>query len=327
MTQLSNLSPLGGERNDAIDHCLGGIAKLSREVNEATQQLPAYDQRTYSEAVKALSEKLQTVRDGLAPRPKFTFRGQLRTRGRGTQPKAATAATAHKVGSPAQTTTSGVDDRVKKISDGEEMLETINGQIRDQKITIHRPSFLNASQLALFDHSNSHIQLPPLSAPPGSSSTFRDLKSCVIDISAASPSSAPLAGLTVRDVSKSVIICGVISGPIHITGVTDSILVVACRQYRMHECRNVDVYLHCGSNPIVEDVEGVSFTPLPESYMDENLKAVKNHWDKVDDFKWLKADASPNWSILPESKRLPEDFWTKTILSEDVDVDTLLKAV
>lgn len=39
----------GGERSDAIDYCLAGIAKLSNEVKDASSYLPPYDQRTYGE--------------------------------------------------------------------------------------------------------------------------------------------------------------------------------------------------------------------------------------------------------------------------------------
>lgn len=34
-----------------------------------------------------------------------------------------------------------------------------------------------------------------------------------------------------------------------------------------------------------------------------------NHWDQVDDFKWLKADHSPNWSILPLEERVVDEVW------------------
>src|ERR1700761_9354078 len=96
MSRLSSTSLAGGERTDAIDHCLAGIARLSHEVTDASQHLPAYDQRTYAEAVKALGEKLQTVRAGLAPRPKFTFKGQLKARAKGGA-SASTAATTSSV--------------------------------------------------------------------------------------------------------------------------------------------------------------------------------------------------------------------------------------
>ena len=49
MARLDGVSATGGERQDAIDHCLAGIMRLSDEVADATDFLPAYDQRTYSQ--------------------------------------------------------------------------------------------------------------------------------------------------------------------------------------------------------------------------------------------------------------------------------------
>jgi hypothetical protein len=43
------MSVAGGERNDAVDHCLAGIDRLSHEVKDASSYIPAYDQRTYSQ--------------------------------------------------------------------------------------------------------------------------------------------------------------------------------------------------------------------------------------------------------------------------------------
>ena len=50
MERLNSLAAGGGERNDAVDHCLAGIDRLSHEVKDASSYIPAYDQRTYSEA-------------------------------------------------------------------------------------------------------------------------------------------------------------------------------------------------------------------------------------------------------------------------------------
>ncbi|KAI5297546.1 hypothetical protein KEM55_004537, partial [Ascosphaera atra] len=32
-------------------------------------------------------------------------------------------------------------------------------------------------------------------------------------------------------------------------------------------------------------------------------------WDQVQDFDWIKTEPSPNWSILDDSKKLPQHFW------------------
>lgn len=49
---LVNFAPTNGERSDATDHCLAGIARLSHEVQDASVYLPAYDQRTYTDVCK-----------------------------------------------------------------------------------------------------------------------------------------------------------------------------------------------------------------------------------------------------------------------------------
>jgi hypothetical protein len=47
--QLTHLSAIGGERQDATDHILAGISKLQNEVADAAEFTPAYDRRQYSE--------------------------------------------------------------------------------------------------------------------------------------------------------------------------------------------------------------------------------------------------------------------------------------
>lgn len=39
----------------------------------------------------------------------------------------------------------------------------------------------------------------------------------------------------------------------------------------------------------------------------------ENLWDQVDDFKWLKAEQSPNWTVVPEEERLGEEVWREAV--------------
>jgi hypothetical protein len=48
-------------------------------------------------------------------------------------------------------------------------------------------------------------------------------------------------------------------------------------------------------------------------YQENASTESNNQWDQVDDFKWLKMEHSPNWSILPEENRLGEDIWTDVV--------------
>ena len=49
MERLATTAASGGERKDAVDHCLAGIDRLSHEVKDASSYIPAYDQRTYAD--------------------------------------------------------------------------------------------------------------------------------------------------------------------------------------------------------------------------------------------------------------------------------------
>lgn len=46
---LEDYSLVGGEKQDAIDHVLSGISRLSDEVSDSSAMIPAYDQRIYAQ--------------------------------------------------------------------------------------------------------------------------------------------------------------------------------------------------------------------------------------------------------------------------------------
>ena len=219
----------------------------------------------------------------------------------------------------------------------EEMGRSLAGPIR-------KPSFSQATNVNISGHNGLHIILPSSASRATSSGTLTRLNKCIVDMSVPTENGTPFAGLTLKNIKRSLIIAGHVAGAAHITGVEDSIVVVASRQVRMHDCKNVDIYLHCASRPIIEDCSNIRFSPIPECHvslckllllcgmlistvkMIASEKPVYNQWDQVDDFKWLKAEHSPNWSILPEDQRLKEEIWTKTVHGgPGVGLDDILK--
>lgn len=52
---------------------------------------------------------------------------------------------------------------------------------------------------------------------------------------------------------------------------------------------------------------------LTGSQLSEKQDEASNQWDQVDDFKWLKTEHSPNWSILPEEERIEDGRWKETL--------------
>ena len=55
---LPTVAAIPGERQDAIAHILSGISRLSNQVADAADYVPAYDPRAYSATVKALTDQV-----------------------------------------------------------------------------------------------------------------------------------------------------------------------------------------------------------------------------------------------------------------------------
>ncbi|WQF78593.1 Putative cyclase-associated protein CAP/septum formation inhibitor MinC [Colletotrichum destructivum] len=335
---IGSVAQVGGERQDAIDHVLAGISNLSNEVADASDYVPSYDLRNYAQAVKALTDKLNETTTKLAPRSRFQFK-----------PRGASAATSDLaapkndprllVGSsladPLPASRGGpvvAADLLAENDDGLGDLPSFSKNYNEEMARpsatkVRKPSFSTAKDIAIFGQEGLHIILPSSASRATSSGRLTDLKGCVVDMSLALSGTTSFANLALKNIERSLIVAGNVAGPAHITGVSDSIIVVSARQVRIHECRNVDIYLHCSSHPIIEDCSNMRFAPLPASF-DTPEDPVKNQWDQVDDFKWLKSEPSPNWGVLPEEQRLAEEIWTKVVPGErGKDLQDILKAV
>lgn len=48
----------------------------------------------------------------------------------------------------------------------------------------------------------------------------------------------------------------------------------------------------------------------------------------MDDFQWLKAGQSPNWSVLPIEKRISDEAWRAVLAPEpEISVEDILTAM
>lgn len=143
---------------------------------------------------------------------------------------------------------------------------------------VRKPSFSAAKNIAISGHTGLHIILPLTASRATSSGSLTDLDRCIVDMAVPTSTGAPFAGLVLKNIRHSLIIAGHVAGPAHITGVEDSVIVVAARQVRMHDCKNVRVYLHCASHPVIEDCSQVAFAPLPAFYVRIPLEVSIPHY-------------------------------------------------
>ena len=350
MERLEARGTSGGERADAVDHCLASIARVSSEVKDASSYLPAHDQRTYGEAIKALSNKLQTIRSSFAPRQKFSFKSgpaftakknesaislndaaEMASERRNAPGyvsempnESSFANTPSDVRSPAPQL-AGTEGAHSNVGAGQELADKPSPEDLSR---IRQPSFSQSTSVTIGNHDGVHIILPSSASHATSSGTLTMLHRCIVDMSTPTKTGRPFAGLTLKNIKESLIICGHVNGAAHLTNVSNSVVVVASRQFRMHESRDCDVYLLTTSRPIIEDCSGIRFAPLPDIYVTESDRKLDNQWQQVDDFKWLRSEPSPNWSTLEEGRRVKADVWRDVVPGgPGIGTEDVLKAI
>ncbi|RXG50012.1 hypothetical protein VDGE_00852 [Verticillium dahliae] len=316
--RLSTIAAVGGERKDAADSILAAISRLSSEVADASDFVPSYDQRNYAQAIKTLTDKLNVTTAKLAPRSRFQFKSRIQPASAKSDPRVLSnsndTATPQDTRTPATSTASEAQDAVAPLPPT--TVRNYNDEIAQPSSShIRKPSFSTARDIAIYGQTDLHILLPATASHATSSGRLTDISGCVVDMSRATGSAAPFANLALKNIERSLVLAGNVDGPVHVTSIRDSILVVSARQVRIHQCHNMDVYFYCGSRPIIEDCSGMRFAPLPKSFESPGDDS-KNQWDQVDDFKWLKAEPSPNWSVLPVDERLEDRIWSDVVPGE-----------
>jgi hypothetical protein len=116
-----------------------------------------------------------------------------------------------------------------------------------------------------------HIHLPISAAYAMTTGSIRDISHCIIDISISWLSKdlkdTFFATMNITNIVDSLILTGSVKGATHVTGMRNCVLVAQTGQLRMHQCENVDVYVQCGSEPIIEHCKGMRFAPLPQFYV------------------------------------------------------------
>ena len=98
--------------------------------------------------------------------------------------------------------------------------------------------------------------------------------------------------------------------------------MTAVRQARLHTSTRCDFYLHSASRPIIEYCRALRFAPYTLRFAGVRaaLEAAglvragaplpgpedgpAAAWRQVDDFRWLRVQASPNWGLTPPGEWL-----------------------
>lgn len=220
---------------------------------------------------------------------------------------------------------------LKTISDLRQNLDTLTAHIvPKKKFSFKNKPVKKETHIINQDTECNTVSLPELkktSLPVRDSPGFRDKQSQVLvknfkgseigefTISGLDSCEVKLVGsvnaLFINQLKNCKVYVGPVMGSILIEEVENCLLVLASHQIRIHFAKRSDFYLRVRSRPIIEDSNEVRFAPYCLKYKGieadlevAGLNEETGNWANVDDFKWLRAVQSPNWSVLPEEERI-----------------------
>lgn len=111
--------------------------------------------------------------------------------------------------------------------------------------------------------------------------------------------------VTIDDCINCRIVLGPCGGSVFFRDCKDCKVVVACQQFRTRDCKKMDFFLCCATQPIIESSSGMKFAcyqyfyPELEGQFDAaRLSIFNNNWSKLYDF--TPAAGETTWSLLPE---------------------------
>ncbi|XP_048855373.1 protein XRP2 [Brienomyrus brachyistius] len=113
------------------------------------------------------------------------------------------------------------------------------------------------------------------------------------------------AAVTVDDCTNCCLVLGPVKGSVFLRDCRDVRCVVACQQFRTRDCKKMDVFLCCATQPIIESSTGMKFgcfqyyyPELAFHFKDAGLSIFNNNWSNIHDFTPVSGET--NWSLLPE---------------------------
>ncbi|XP_061315764.1 protein XRP2 isoform X1 [Pezoporus flaviventris] len=114
------------------------------------------------------------------------------------------------------------------------------------------------------------------------------------------------ATITIDDCVNCQIFLGPIKGSVFFRDCKDCKCIVACQQFRARDCKKLEVFLCCATQPIIESSTGMKFgcfqyyyPELALQFKDAGLSIFNNTWSNIHDFTPVSGEN--NWGLLPEN--------------------------
>ncbi|KAK9388068.1 hypothetical protein V1515DRAFT_599504 [Lipomyces mesembrius] len=242
---------------DLIDAIDQKLATLIEDVQNAKVYLALYDQRAYASQVDQLMIEFHALKEKAVPKSKFAFSTRSRK---------------FIINGPG---TDADSSQLKPIKSSP-LVSDLPG------IAVHQLQRLDSN----------FVTVQPL--PASTSILMSQISNCIIFV----PSSTSFSSVRVTYCTKSILVfAGEISGPIHLSRVTTSTIVVRqAHQFRVHESSNSDILLGETGGRIIEKSDDLMFAKAEFDKTNDRI-TISQFIESIDDFDH-PAGRSPNWSTI-----------------------------
>lgn len=246
--------------------------------------LSPYDIRHTQIIISKLLELIESTRQLVAPRKKFTFRARARK---------SSAVKENDGNNNAETS----PEKPTTSTESASKTETHKTDLQLDELVFANKQ----SEVIVIDSSSFGDREPDMRRDLN----FSHLTNCTIFVSV---ETSAIRGDALKNC---VIYTSPVYGSLWLEGCDACDFFVACRQLRVHHSANTAFHLRISSHPIIEDCHQMRFGPYRLQF--DGLKAQLEHiglqkdsglWAKVNDFKWHRAQQSPNWSLCDPKQSL-----------------------
>ena len=315
---LARLTPLSG----SID----GMQKMAAG---AAFYLPPFDIRSAATSLRKMRATLASTKELVQPKKKFSFKEKRAARKAAAEAKKA-AKKAKKeaerlqrlaAGGDAPSASSG-DKKVKVKATQASFLPTVV----DYTVRAKRNETITVPPGALSEWAAQELEEKDKEGGAGTGGetsksrdvVLADLEDCVVFLG------DTMSALRVDNLRRCHVYGGPVAGSLLLEGCEDCTFWLASRQIRLHHGVRCTFHLRVMSNPIIEDCSELSFAPYNIEYdgLRGQLAAAglgstsRGMWKQVQDFKWHRAQHSPNWATIDADS----SKWIKTSRHGDVRI-------
>jgi hypothetical protein len=280
--------------------------KLQQQVNDQALSLPPYDVRKAQTAIDDCVLEIERCKAKMLPRKKFAFKNH--------------ASRGERVVGDKTLSSSSISSSSLGVSGGEQGGEMSIEQVQQLLSSVSTSSTPNALRTNCTVEGEKGRLIVLDSSTDSSFSSGRDvhllnLEDCTVAIL------EPINALRIDGLTNCNVVCASIRGSALLHACTGSSFFLSTRQIRIHTSTQCDFYIQVLSRPIIEHCNHLRFAPFevlvgavpPPLQGESGAHAVPTSarppaqsalWAQVDDFNWHRAQASPHWSVLPESERV-----------------------